>query len=126
MNELLVKAGGIYNLLFIVFHLLFWRLFDWNNDLRSLSFVNRAVMQVLNISLTIVFMIFCYLSLVHTRELLTTPVGHALLLLIALFWFARAIQQVVFFKLRHWASWAFTTLFLLGAVLYGIPAYFVL
>jgi len=54
----LVHLGGWYNLLLVVLHLLFWRIFDWRRDLRSLTFVNRAVMQVLNISLTVAFAIF--------------------------------------------------------------------
>ena len=122
MNEVLIIAGGIYSLILVIFHALFWRLFNWPGDLRSLSFINRAVIQVLNISLTFVFVIFSYISLIHTQELLVTELGHALLWLIAIFWLARAVQQVIFFKLAHWLSWVFTAFFLLGAVLYGIPA----
>ncbi len=120
--EILIKAGGIYSLGFVIFHLLFWRIFDWDRDLRSLSFLNRAIMQVVNLSLTFVFFIFGYISLMHTRELLESSLGHSLLLLIALFWFLRAIEQVVFFKLKHWGSVAFLAVFLLGSLLYGIPA----
>ena len=120
--EILIKAGGVYSLGFVIFHLLFWRLFDWDRDLRSLSFLNRAIMQVVNLSLTFVFVIFGYISLMHTRELLESSLGHSLLLLIALFWFLRAIEQVIFFKLKHWGSVAFLAVFLLGSLLYGIPA----
>lgn len=120
--EVLIQAGGVYCLGFVVFHLLFWRIFSWREDLRSLSFLNRAIMQVLNLSLTFVFAIFGYVSLAHTRELLETPLGRSLLALIALFWLWRAIQQPLFFGLRHRGSVAFLLLFLLGSVLYAIPA----
>ena len=120
--EILIKAGGVYSLGFVIFHLLFWRLFDWDRDLRSLSFLNRAIMQVVNLSLTFAFVIFGAISLMHTRELLETPLGHSLLLLIALFWLFRAIEQPLFFKLKHWGSVAFFAVFLVGALLYGIPA----
>ena len=120
--ESVIKAGGIYNIAFVLFHLLFWRIFNWKDDLRSLSFLNRAIMQVLNLSLTFAFFIFSYISLLHTGELLSTPLGQSLLLLMALFWFLRAIQQVIFFKLKHWGSLAFLGLFLIGALLYAIPA----
>jgi hypothetical protein len=79
-------------------------------------------MQVLNLSLTFAFAIFGYVSLVHTTELLVTPLGRSLLVLIVLFWLARAVEQVVFFKLKHWGSIAFLFVFLTGASLYGIPA----
>jgi len=121
MNETLIKLAGYYNILLIIFHVMFWRIFNWREDLKTLSFLNKAIMQVLNISLTLVFVIFSYISLAHTSELLNTPLGNALLALIAIFWFARAAQQVIFFKLKHWSSWAFMFFFALGGVLYGVP-----
>ncbi len=120
--ETMIEAGGVYSFAFAVFHLLFWWLFNWREDLRSLSFLNRCIMQVLNLSLTFAFVIFAYVPMVHTRELLVTPLGNSLLMLIALFWLARAVEQVVFFKLRHRGSVAFLVVFLAGAGLYGIPA----
>ncbi|NQT62328.1 MAG: hypothetical protein HQ556_05155 [Candidatus Marinimicrobia bacterium] len=122
--EVLIKLGGIYNIVLVIFHLLFWRIFDWKNDLRNLSFLNRAIMQVLNLSLSFVFIIFSYISLAHTNELLSTALGHSLLILMTLFWVARSIEQIVFFKLKHWGSVAFLAFFLVGAVLYAIPAIF--
>jgi hypothetical protein len=124
--ETFIIAGGFYTIGLIMFHLLFWRIFDWEQDLKRISFLNRATMQVLNISLTLSFIIFSYISLVHATELLTSSLGHSLLMLIALFWLARAIQQIVFYRLRHWASWAFLLLFLSGSLLYAIPALYII
>jgi hypothetical protein len=123
--ELLIKAGGIYNIVLVIFHLLFWRIFNWKEDLRSLSFLNRAIMQVLNLSLTLAFVIFSYISLVHTKELISTSLGQSLLGLIALFWLARSVEQVVFFKLKNWRSIAFLVFFLVGTVLYAVPAIYI-
>lgn len=123
--ELLIKAGGIYNIVLVIFHLLFWRIFNWKEDLRSLSFLNRAIMQVLNLSLTLAFVIFSYISLVHTKELISTSLGQSLLGLIALFWLARSVEQVVFFKLKNWRSIAFLGFFLVGTVLYAVPAIYI-
>lgn len=120
--ETLIKAGGFFNIGLVLFHLSFWRLFNWQEDLKNVSSLNSAVMQVLNISLTVVFIIFCYISLAHTTELLTTPLGHSLLVLMALFWLARSIQQILFFKLQHPLSRVFLLVFMTGFVLYAIPA----
>ena len=120
--ETLIKAGGFFNIGLILFHLAFWHLFNWSEDLKKLSFLNSAIMQVLNISLTLAFAIFAYISLAHTGALLSTPLGNSLLVLIALFWLARAIQQIVFFKLRHPLSWLFLLIFTTGFVFYTIPA----
>jgi hypothetical protein len=120
--ETLIRIGGIYNIGLILFHLSFWRIFNWNEELGRVSFLNRAVMQVLNISLMFAFVIFAYISLVHTSELLQSALGNSLLVLMALFWLARSVQQVMFFKLQHWLSWLFLLLFFSGFLLYAIPA----
>ena len=52
MNESLIIFGGFYNILLIIFHVMFWRIFDWDEDLKSLTFLNRSTIQVLNISIT--------------------------------------------------------------------------
>ena len=41
-----------------------------------------------------------------------------LVLLLALFWYSRAAQQIIFFGLRKRLSWAFLVLFLFGGSLY--------
>jgi hypothetical protein len=120
--ESLIKLGGIYNIILVVFHLLFWRIFNWKEDLRTLSFLNKSTMQVVNLSLTIVFAIFAYISLVHTNDLLSTPLGKSLLFSMAFLWFARSAMQVIFYKLKHRVSVAFVFYFLAGGLLYGVPA----
>ena len=122
MNEILIIAGGVYTVALIIFHVLFWRIFKWPETLRSLSYINKATMQVLNISITFVFFIFAYISFVHTHELLNTQLGKSLLVLISCLWLFRAAQQIVFYKLKYKASAGLTFFFLIGALLYGVPA----
>jgi hypothetical protein len=120
--EIFIKTGGLYSIALVIFHLLFWQIFNWAEDLRSLSFLNRAIMQVLNLSLVFVFMMFAYISLIHTAELLSTTLGRSVLLSISVFFFLRALLQIIFFRLSHWGSVAFLVFFLAGGMLYGIPA----
>ncbi len=118
--EVLVVAGGVLTAAFAVFHLFFWKLFRWKTDLATLSSVTRAIVQILNLCLTFVFVVFAYLSLVHRSELLTTELGRSLLFLIAVFWYLRAIEQVVFFGLRKPVSILLFVLFLVGGSLYAV------
>ncbi|HGG58618.1 MAG TPA: hypothetical protein ENK26_01705 [Gammaproteobacteria bacterium] len=80
-------------------------------------------MPVVNLSLTLMFAFFGYVSIAYPNELVHTRLGRALVTFMALFWLARAIQQAVFFRLRHWGSVAFLLFFLAGAALYAIPAF---
>lgn len=120
-TEVWILTGGIYCLGFVIFHLTFWKLFKWREDLASLTFINSAVMQVLNLSLTFAFFIFVYISLFHARELVTTSLGTSLLLLISIFWLLRAILQVLFFGLKNKVSLILFIVFIAGFVIYLFP-----
>jgi len=119
--ESVLFVGGIYNIVLIIFHLTFWKIFKWKKDLASLTFINRAVMQVLNLCLTFVFLIFAYISLFHAQEFLSTNLGNSLLLLISIFWFLRAVEQIIFFGLKNTTSAMFFIFFLLGSIIYLYP-----
>jgi len=121
MNEILIIAGGVYTTGLILFHIFFWKIFKWPKTLEPLSHVNKSTMQVLNISITIIFVIFAYISFVHTHELINTQLGNTLLASISCLWILRAIQQVLFYKLNHKASIGLTFYFLIGSLLYGVP-----
>jgi len=120
MKQLLI-AGGIFNLAFAIFHILFWKIFNWKTELKKLDFMNSAIMQVLNLCLTFCFLIFAYISFFHHKELLTTSIGKSLLAGISIFWLLRAIEQIIFFGIKHWQSIIFLLVFVGGAILYAIP-----
>ena len=119
--ERLLYVGGVYCIALILFHLSFWKIFAWAEQLPRLNRLNQAIMQVLNLSLTFVFGILAYLSFAHADALLNTELGRVFLGAFALFWLFRSVLQVVFFKLEHWGSWAFLAWFLIGALIYGVP-----
>lgn len=116
-----IMIGGVYNLGFAIFHLMFWRIFRWKKDLSRLTFINRSVMQILNLCLTFVFLLMAYISFFNTSELIQTNLGKALLVGFSLFWFLRMIEQIIFFGIRNLISIALTLVFLFGCVIYLIP-----
>ncbi|MEL1263578.1 hypothetical protein [Pseudoxanthomonas putridarboris] len=119
--ELLVRLGGAHSLGFALFHLAFWKLFDWKRDLARNSAANRAIMQILNLRLIYVFLGIGAACFVFTDELLRTPLGNAILAFMALFWVGRTIEQFVFLRVHHPLVHALTALFVLGALLFAIP-----
>jgi hypothetical protein len=120
----IIYIGGFYHIAFAVFHLLFWRLFDWKNDLRQLSFINRGVMQILNLRIIYVFLAIAFLSFFFAENLLSTVLGKAIMTAISLFWLMRAAEQIVFFGLRKAASALIFLVFLFGAGVYLFPVLF--
>lgn len=121
MKQILI-AGSVFNLVFAIYHMFFWKMFNWKTELNKLNFLNSAIMQVLNLCLTFCFLLFSYVSFFHVSELLTTQLGNVLLAGISVFWALRAIEQIVFFKLTHWLSITFFLVFIGGAAIYAIPA----
>ena len=62
MSEILLTIGTIYSIGFIIFHIMFWKIFRWKTDLRSTTRINRGIMQVMNLRLIYVFLFFAYVS----------------------------------------------------------------
>ncbi len=120
-GKTILIIGGLFHLGFAFFHLFFWKLFRWKEDLAALNHVNRAVMQILNLCLTYVFIVVGILSIVYRHELVATTLGNALLVAIAVFWFLRLVQQIIFFGLRGRRTNVFSALFFIGGVLYLLP-----
>jgi len=89
--------------------------------LPSLDFVNRSVMQILNLCLTFMFLVMAYISFFYVSELRQTPLGKTLLIGFSLFWFLRMIEQIIFFGMRNSVSIVLSIIFLFGSVIYLIP-----
>jgi hypothetical protein len=118
-----VYIGGALHLLFVVFHLFFWRLFDWPNELAKLSPLNARVVPVLNISLIVVFLGAAYVSFSFAGEVVGTALGRGVSFAVALFWLARLVQQFIFFGLRKPFSWVLSFFCVVMAVIYALPTF---
>lgn len=117
----LVFISGVLNLMFAVFHMMFWRLFKWKDELAKISVENRGIMQVLNLVLIFVFIAAAYIAFFHGPELLQTQLGRTLLISGSLFWLLRAIYQPVFWGLNK-ISLVMTAIFILAAAVNLVPA----
>ncbi len=50
-------------------------------------------MQVLNLCLTLAFVMFAYVSFAHSRDLVSTDLGRSLLVLVVAVWVLRAMER---------------------------------
>ena len=97
MNKILLRTGGAFNLLFVVFHLAMVK--PIGEALTSLSPDIQANVSTLTIHVAFTLLIFAYLAIFQWRDLLTTRLGHIMAIAISLFWFLRAVNQAVFYGL---------------------------
>lgn len=121
--DLLVQFCGVHSFAFALFHLGFWKLFDWKRDLEKVSLATRAVTQILNLRLIYFFLGIGALCFAFTRELHATPLGRALLVFMSLFWAGRTIEQFVFLRIDKPLVNVLTVLFVLGAILFALPVF---
>lgn len=112
MKTLIYSGGALWTVCF-VFHIFFWKLFDWKNDLESVKPVNKGIIQVLNLCLMLCFLIFAYISFFEADALTSTSLGRSLIAGMALFGVFRVAEQLIFFDLRYFRS----KLVLVGAML---------
>jgi len=120
VTVLLVFAGA-FDLAFAAFHLRFWSIFRWREELPKLSFANRGILQILNLCLIYIFLVMGAACLLFADVLTTTRFGRFTLGSFAIFWALRAIYQPVFFGLKHPLSiWLFIA-FLIGTAIHALP-----
>lgn len=115
-----IAAAGLFNLSLALFHLTFWRLLNWSQELPKLSPTNRAVMQALNLTLTFCFFLAALLYLAHPGDLAATGIGRLLAWGMFGLWVTRVVQQVFLFDLHRRAHQVVLVVLLLGAILHGL------
>ena len=119
--KVLILFCGLYNIVFALFHMVFWRLFNWSDDLKKLSFANRGIMQILNIQLIFYFLFVAVVCFAFPLELVETKFGNVFLLGNSLFWLIRTVQQFVFLRANHRFIHLLTVLFMIGTILFAWP-----
>ena len=120
MTTILILCG-IYSFGLALFHIFFWKLFHWKNDLKKLSFANRAIIQMLNVQIIFYFLFVAFICFLFPLELISTKIGRFFLAGNSLFWLIRTIQQFIFLRVNNYIVHLLTFIFLLGAILFALP-----
>lgn len=120
--DFLILACSLFCFGFAVFHMFFWKLFDWPNELQKLSVPNGSIVQILNLRLIYVFLAVGVICLAYPLEMRTTAVGRALLVGMSCFWAGRLVEQFIFLRYNRKSVHILSALFFLGAILFILPA----
>lgn len=115
---------GIFNLLLAIFHILFWKIFNWKTTLVKGTKGNKVAIQIMNIQLIYLFIVMSFVYLFYTEELMQSKIGNTVLFGYAGFWIVRFFQQFIFLKQKGKFVIGLTFLFFVGALLHLIPILF--
>lgn len=91
-----VVIGGLIYIIFGVFHLSFWSLFDWNLELEKLNKINSNNFQMLNIVFCFFMFSFGITILTYTSRVLNSKLGRSILLISSSFFMLRSIIEFAF------------------------------
>ncbi len=116
---------GIYNLLFALFHLFFWKIFNWESELKKLHFSNKAIMQILNLRIIYVFFLMSFIYFFYAQEIVTSELGYVIIAGMSIFWLGRTIEQFVFFNFKSKRVNMLTVVFLLGTIIHFLPLLYI-
>lgn len=111
MKQALVTAAALFDLGLAVFHIAFWRLFNWPGSLAASGRLNASVTQVMNIML-----IYSFGMLGIILLWLGAAAPSALLLVVSGFGILRIALQPVYFGLGHPASKLLTLVFIVATL----------
>ena len=83
-------------------HVIFPAYFDWKNELKPLTLINRQLMHVHTFFVALVVLLIGLLCLTSSVELTTTPLGKRLCLGLFVFWGLRLFVQFFWYSPALW------------------------
>ncbi len=63
MRKILLYVSGFISLSYVIVHALFWKIFNWNEELARLSTANKGIMIMLDIGITYFFLFSTLISI---------------------------------------------------------------
>ena len=90
-------------------HIPFPKYFEWKEELKSLSLINRQMMEVHTFFIALMVFLMGLLSFSQAESLLNTDLGRIVCLGMAIFWGIRLIFQLFVYSPKLWRGKVFET-----------------
>jgi hypothetical protein len=103
------KIIGVLLIALACIHLIFPKYFKWNEELKSLSIINRQMMIVHTFFIALVVFLMGLLCLTFSTELIETKLGKAISLGFGIFWAIRLYIQFFVYSSKLWKGKTFET-----------------
>ena len=108
--ELQLKIVGFLFVALAFTHVIFPKYFDWKNDLKDMSLINREVMYVHTFFIGLMVFLMGLLCITSSAALTQTKLGSTIALGLAIFWGIRLIVQFFGYSSQHWKGKRFETI----------------
>ncbi|MFL5730780.1 MAG: hypothetical protein ACJ75J_14930 [Cytophagaceae bacterium] len=107
--EIHFKIIGILLIVLSLVHVAFPWYFNWDKELKSLSLINRQMMNIHTLFIGLMVFLMGLLCLTSTEELITTSLGKKVSLGFGLFWSIRLFIQFFGYSSALWKGKTFET-----------------
>jgi hypothetical protein len=104
-----LKIIGVLLITVAVIHVAFPKYFNWKEELKPLSIINRQLMYVHSFFVAFVILLIGVLCLTSSNELIGTALGKKISLGLGLFWTTRLIIQFFGYSSKLWRGKTFET-----------------
>ena len=104
-----VKAIGGLLIALALLHAVFPRYFDWAEDLKPLTLINRQLMYIHTLFIALVVLLMGLLCWNCAPALVATPLGRNVALGLGVFWLARLLTQFFGYSRQLWQGKPFET-----------------
>ena len=104
-----VHILGVVFVVLAVIHVIFPRFFRWKEEFATVSLINRQMMYVHAAFIAVVVLGIGLLCLMKADELIDTPLGRYLCLLLSIFWTLRLLVQFFGYSSVLWRGKLFET-----------------
>jgi hypothetical protein len=91
-------------------HIIFPKYFNWKEELKSLSLINKQMMTIHTFFIALVVFLMGLLCLTSATELIETRLGKTISLGLGIFWSLRLIIQFFGYSTKLWKGKRFETI----------------
>lgn len=107
--EVHFKIIGVLLMTLALVHVIFPKYFNWKEELKSLSLINRQMMTVHTFFIALVVFLMGLLCLTSSTELIETKLGKTISLGLGIFWSIRLFIQFFGYSTELWKGKTFET-----------------
>lgn len=110
MAFLHLKVIGVLLVVLSFIHVIFPRYFNWKEELKDLSLMNRQMMKIHTLFIGLVVFLIGVLCLHSPKGLIETELGKTISFGIGVFWLLRLIVQFFGYSSQIWKGKTFETI----------------
>lgn len=97
IKALLLRITGIINILFVAFHISFYKLFNWGTSLACMNQSDRAIMLTYHCICIMILLFMVFITLFRTKPLLESKLKTDILGFFSLFYIISIATEFIYF-----------------------------